>query len=263
VPDGSRPGRDLANGFLRGLRCRARDRLCDLPVAAAEKDAEIVVGAQCLVLESMLECERQATKAVPILCERGALAEARALLERIERKRPTSEAQAVCSRAVAEAYLLRLEGRPRDALQAAERALDAAIGSGDFRIKRAEIEAVESALAAGDEDRARELLARSQSRPPGELTPFLRAEQARLRARLEPGRAPAELGLAEDLYRELGARFQLAVTLLARAELLDVDERRPLLAEARGIFEELEARPWLERLDTLEGRLQPTAAAGP
>ena len=212
-----------------------------------------------------LTASSQATTAVPILCERGALAEARALLERIQRMTPTSETQAVCSRALAEAYLLRVEGRPREALAAAEQALEtrSAIGSGDFRIKRAEVEAVESALAAGDEQRARELLDRSQRRSPGELTPFLRAEQARLRARLEPERALVELERAEDLYRQLGAPFQLAVTLLARAELLEGDETRPLLAEAREIFEQLEARPWLERLDALEGRLQPAAAAGP
>jgi predicted ATPase/class 3 adenylate cyclase len=210
-----------------------------------------------------LTASSQAVTAVPILCERGALAEARALLERIEGVAPTTEAQAVCGRRSVEAYLLRSEGRPREALEAAERAREAgaALGPGDWRVARAEVEAVEAALAAGDEQLARELLARSQQRAPGELTPFLRAEHARLRARLEPARAHAELDAAEDLYRQLHAPFQLALTLASKAERLAAEEAAPLLAEAREIFERLGARPRLEHVAALEARAQPAAAA--
>ena len=52
-------------------------------------------------------------------------------------------------------------------------------------------------------------------------------------------------------FRELGMPFCLAVTLLEHGEWLAAkgqgDEAEPLLAEAREIFERLEARPWLER----------------
>jgi hypothetical protein len=47
------------------------------------------------------------------------------------------------------------------------------------------------------------------------------------------------------------------VTLLEQGERLAADgrgdEAEPLLAEAREIFERLEARPWLERLAHVEG----------
>jgi hypothetical protein len=46
--------------------------------------------------------------------------------------------------------------------------------------------------------------------------------------------------------------FWLGVTLLEHGEWLSTDgkasEARPMLEEARGIFERLHARPWLERL---------------
>jgi hypothetical protein len=52
------------------------------------------------------------------------------------------------------------------------------------------------------------------------------------------------------IQRELSARFWLAVTLLEHAES-GLGETEPLLAEAREIFDALEATPWLERLDAL------------
>ena len=52
-------------------------------------------------------------------------------------------------------------------------------------------------------------------------------------------------------FRALGLPFWLAVTLLEHAELLAgrdlADEAEPLLADARGIFEDLQAQPWLDR----------------
>ena len=57
---------------------------------------------------------------------------------------------------------------------------------------------------------------------------------------------------ADSLFRELGLPFWLAVVLLERAELLMVQDRagdaEPLLAEAREIFERLDATVWLERV---------------
>ena len=52
-------------------------------------------------------------------------------------------------------------------------------------------------------------------------------------------------------------RFWLAVTLLEHGEWLVGGQGRagdaePLLAEAHEIFDRLEARPWLERLDAVQ-----------
>jgi hypothetical protein len=72
-------------------------------------------------------------------------------------------------------------------------------------------------------------------------------------------RAPSSAANAERLFKgaaglfqELATPFPLAVTRLEHAEWLTAqaraDETQPLLAEAREIFERLEAKPWLERL---------------
>jgi len=59
-------------------------------------------------------------------------------------------------------------------------------------------------------------------------------------------------------FREIGMRFWLAVTLLEHGEWLTAggraDDADTLLSEARGIFERLKARPWLERLERARGR---------
>jgi hypothetical protein len=63
---------------------------------------------------------------------------------------------------------------------------------------------------------------------------------------------------AAGRFRELLVPFYLAVVRLEHAEWLTAqggaDEADQLLAEAREIFERLEATPWLERLDALVPR---------
>jgi hypothetical protein len=78
----------------------------------------------------------------------------------------------------------------------------------------------------------------------------------RLRAR-EAGDANG-LAAAATRFRALDNPFWLGVTLLERAEALGAGaEATSLHAEARDIFERLEATPWLERCD----RLAPARAA--
>ena len=57
---------------------------------------------------------------------------------------------------------------------------------------------------------------------------------------------PERFKAAAAGFREYGIPFWLAVTLLEHGELTG---DRALLDEARGIFEELQATPWLERVD--------------
>jgi hypothetical protein len=63
-------------------------------------------------------------------------------------------------------------------------------------------------------------------------------------------------------FRDIGLPFWVAVTQLELGEWLPgqdrLEEAEPLLAEARGVFEGLRARPWLERAD----RAIPVAASG-
>jgi hypothetical protein len=55
------------------------------------------------------------------------------------------------------------------------------------------------------------------------------------------------------LLREIEAPFYMAVTLVEQGEWLASQQRgleaEPFLTEARGIFERLDATPWVERVD--------------
>jgi hypothetical protein len=92
---------------------------------------------------------------------------------------------------------------------------------------------------------------------------YVHAHVARLRAYLaaQAGDAPAaeaSYKRASGTFRELGVPLWLGGTLLEYGEWLvaqdQVAEAEPLLTEARGLFERLEARPWIERVDRVAGR---------
>ncbi len=154
---------------------------------------------------------------------------------------------------VAEAQLLRAEGKPRDSLAAAEEVLGLieTLGITYLTVKVALVEALESAFMLGDDGKTHEILALVDELRPGERPPLLEAHAHRFRGTLAGDES--EFAAAEDRFRELSLRFYLAITLLEHAELLDDQGRRDeatlLLAEARAIFEELGAQPWLDRVD--------------
>ncbi len=193
-----------------------------------------------------------------IHCERGQLEQALALFASGEEQRESDQAQGRAGHSVLEARVLRAEGRNAEALAATEPALALRdeLSIADSRVKRGLVEAIEAALALHDLDRAEELLAIPEALDPGELTPFLQAHTARLRARLDAVRGERErvderFRTAAALFREFDFVFYLAVTQLEHGEWLTAqnraDEAKPLLAEARASFERLEATPWLER----------------
>jgi predicted ATPase/class 3 adenylate cyclase len=193
-----------------------------------------------------------------IHCERGELAEAEAVLGAQGWAGTAEQPEIRAASAAVKARVLRAQGRPAEALAAAEGglALSAELSFMNTRIKRNLVEALEAALALGDLDKAQELLATVEALHPGELTPSLRAHRARFRARVDAtlGRDQAVDGnfrSAAALFTEFGFGFYLAVTQLEHAEWLAAQgrprEAEPLLAEARATFERLEARPWLER----------------
>jgi hypothetical protein len=136
------------------------------------------------------------------------------------------------------------EGRHADAVAAGEETLESAptLGPAFQGIKQGLVHSIEAALRMGDATKAGELLDFIEGGPPGRRAPYLEAQAQRFRTRI----VGEEAGFlaAADLFRELGVPFWLAVTLLEHAELTGSEES---LAEAREIFEGLEARPWLER----------------
>ncbi|HUY23699.1 MAG TPA: adenylate/guanylate cyclase domain-containing protein [Candidatus Saccharimonadales bacterium] len=193
---------------------------------------------------------------------RGELTEAALLIESMQSSAGTSESwERRAGFAVARAEALRAEGRPAEALAAAEEVLadkaELGLGFTDFLVKSALTRAVEAALDLGSLSKAQELLGIAQAALPGQVTPWLRAQIARLSARVraaegDHGSVESGFEVAEAGFRELAALFDLAVTLTEHAEwLIDrgrADKARILRNEAREIFEGLRARPWLERL---------------
>jgi hypothetical protein len=90
-----------------------------------------------------------------------------------------------------------------------------------------------------------------------------------LRARLDAASGSREqvdnhFGTAAAVSREFGLVFDLAVTQLEHAEWLTSqgqgDEAQPLLVEARKTFEQLEAGPWLARVEAAQ--IGPRAEVG-
>jgi class 3 adenylate cyclase/tetratricopeptide (TPR) repeat protein len=192
------------------------------------------------------------THLATVYCARGETGTARQLLAN-PLLRDSEDLQAISALALAEATVLRTEGKPREALSRAEVALAprAELGITFLSVKLALVEALEAAFSLADTDRVQELVDDIEALRPGERPPLLEAHSLRFRSKLS-----AEEGgfkAATALFRELSLTFWLAVTLLEHGELLAEHDRaaaaEPLLEEAREIFERLEATPWLERVD--------------
>ena len=163
-----------------------------------------------------------------------------------------------------DAQVLRRAGKLEEALAEAETVAAARdrLGLTHGNVKVGLVLAVEIALDLDDEAKAETLLQIVRDARPGQVTPWLRAHTARLAARVsalhgEDDEVDEGFWAAERGLRDVGARFEVAVTLLEHSEWLvrdgRSDEASPLLAEAREIFEGLQARPGLERVAKVDG----------
>ena len=111
----------------------------------------------------------------------------------------------------------------------------------------------------------------AQTRP-ADVIPSVKAHGARFQARLDAARGrqegvPAGFEAAAAVFRKAGMRFWEAVVQLEYAEWL-IDQGRPQdaaspLSEARSIFEELKARPSLERLERAAAAMVSAGALAP
>jgi class 3 adenylate cyclase/tetratricopeptide (TPR) repeat protein len=137
--------------------------------------------------------------------------------------------------------------------RAADKAFQAAQLDDDFPILWPF--AVENAIAAGDLDEADRLLLYVADAAPGLVTPVLHAHLPRLRAlvaiaRGDDSSVDADLEHATKAFRDFGAPFYLARTLLERARRLsergDAEAAAPLRDEAEAIFVSLRANKWVE-----------------
>ena len=204
-----------------------------------------------------------------VLGHRGALDELRTYLARFEEMGQSGDEQERSAyRAGVARYLLASDNHA-EALIAAEEAFasNEHFGFGAEQIKEAFATAGEAALGLGDHAKLRELVDTVESLPPGVTNLFLRAQSARFRAHLARAVNPTE---ADELFRasaellvELAAPFTLAVVRTEHAEMLLADgtagDASGLLADARSVFEQLGATPWLERLERLGVEAEATA----
>ena len=195
-----------------------------------------------------------------VRAHRGQLKRAHELLDSVSGHAESPDLQIRILHLCCLAGVLAVEGSSQAALATAGNALEAAVAFGNkpfSGFKLAVVEAIESAIVLGESARADELLNTIANLRPGETTPFLWAQSARFRAQLDAsGRGVSAdnlFGDAESKFREIGARFHLAVTLLEHAESLVARSRAndaySLLVEAGEIFDQLQAEPWRERVD--------------
>jgi class 3 adenylate cyclase/tetratricopeptide (TPR) repeat protein len=200
---------------------------------------------------------------------RGPVEEARRALQQFESFRDSPDVQERSGYDAARAAVLRAENQFAEALQAASQAIESGLGPSHQNVKMGLVEALEASFALGDLERVTELLALVESYGAGELTPYVRAQASRFRARLaaeqgQPEQVEAGFEAAAELFREIGTPYPLAVTLLEHGEWLGAqgraDQADPLLNEARELFERLQAKPWLERADQAR-RVQVEAGA--
>ena len=199
------------------------------------------------------------TDLMPVFIHRGRIEGARDLLQNLPGQ-DTDNPETRLGYDLARMRLMRAEGKSAEALATGQQALAGVAHLGLTRalMKQVLVEAIEAALDLGDAERAEELLGVVRGARPGQVTPYLRAHAARLAARIEavagnadsvePGFVAAEQG-----FRDVGAPFDLAVSLLEHAEWLAArgrtDEAEQPLTEAREIFAQLEATPWIERVE--------------
>jgi hypothetical protein len=156
------------------------------------------------------------------------------------------------------AMLLNAERSHDEALSRAEQVLGwrGELGIRNEGIRLAFLVAMDAALALGNREKMESLLEIIEALPLRQPSRHLLGLAARYRARVaaldgladhvEPG-----FRAAVGRFREIENPFLLAATLLEHGEWLVEqgrgEEATPLLDEARSTFEDLQARPWLER----------------
>ena len=202
------------------------------------------------------------TAAVHILCERGEVAAARTLAERITPAQTSDQPEVALANSAILATVMHAEGDHRGALDRLLAAL-AKIRPNPRHPSGKEVWALamDCALAVGDLATAQALLDPVLARRPGQLPPLLAGQRLRYKARLAMARGETDgvaeaLSAAVEILRPAEMRFYQAVCEVELAEWCvaqgDIARSVEPLREARTILEHLKARPWLERVERTE-----------
>ena len=195
----------------------------------------------------------------PVLIARGDVPAAERLFSLVSANNEDRDQQIELSYRLFEARMLAARGDLSGALAAARQAAAPhhAFGPRSSFSMAAVVVAAEAAFELGDQSEMQTELDRMRSMLPGHRCPLIDAHQTRFEGRWAAlsGGEPAGLTDAAQAFRALGMPFETAVVLLEHAEWLISENRardaEPLLAEAQQTFTQLEATPWLARVDRL------------
>ena len=190
---------------------------------------------------------------------RGEVERGRAIMDALTPVGASEESQMRAAYHAANACQLLAEGRADEALAAAELSIADApvVGINSDPAKWAYTYGMEAAASLGDLGHLAALIATIESIPRGLRSPHLGAQAARHRAHLSAmtgqGDPAPSWKTAVGAFREIGATFWVAATLVEQGEWLAshgrVEDAVTPLEEARTIFERLKATPWLERIE--------------
>jgi len=193
---------------------------------------------------------------LPVMIARGQLDVARRLYLELAGDTESSDQQDIATFRLCEAMLSRAEGELHRAVEAAQSAyvLWRRLAQNHYAVL-ALVEKAEALLALDDLDSLQALMLENELLPPIERRALLDAHLSRLQAKVAARQDDAAAGDAYDgaasRFRSLELPYWLAVTLLEHSEfVLAADptaDAEPMLSEARMIFEQLEALPWIER----------------
>jgi class 3 adenylate cyclase/tetratricopeptide (TPR) repeat protein len=233
--------------FMVGRWDEALERFAEIPAVETSAATRFAATELLVAIPQLLTARGETRTAAETISSYGEFAE-------------SADFQEKGSYAVARAAVLGAQGKVEEALAAALEAVETrgALGPTHAIFKAALVQALEAAMSLGRTAEVERLVSLVDGLGAGETTPFLQAQSARFRALMAAGGDGSQqvdgwFEEAEQKLGSIGVPFWLGTTLVDHGEWLGsqgrTEEARPLLAEARSIFEELEARPWIDRVD--------------
>ena len=242
-------------------------------IAVGRWDEAIAFAEEAQAAEEMPALQWIASGLVDLVAihvRRGNLDAARRLLALTQGWSQEHQDEVQANTGAVRVEFLRAEGKFAEALALTKEIVELipALGLTHQGVKRAIAGGVEAALELGAPDTAEALLATVHTASPGLVTPSLRGHAARLGARLRALRGDGESVEAGFLaalqeFRDVSMPFEVGVTLTELAEWLSEqgrhDEAQVFALESRTLFEQLRARPWLDRVERLLAGAVPVA----
>ena len=218
--------------------------------------------------DGLTDIESIASEHALLAALRGDAAAAETTLAALPDMRASENPQEKAAIRELEAFTAAARHQPETALRHARAALAHGADAGHAIETWSWSLAARTAHDQDDVETVRDLLARIDSSPPGQLTPKLRAErnlaQARLTARSGDQAATAAFAAAVTALREHSTPYHLAHGLLDHAayliQLSDTEAAETAIGESRAIASRLRCQPLLDRAAELTRERPPVQA---